>query len=489
MDVHSVKPDRHKASDVFYVIHKNNDQFLYISEPFAALWGTLIDDSSSASTVFLRALHSEDRPRMQHVLTNLHGTSVEKFRILRQDGTFYWIQNRVITVPVSALDIYYVGVLEEISAVKNATITRRLNMEKLISYLAARLIQVQPQQFYDTIHATIRQIGEAMQADRSYFFQIDGSAGTMSNVYEWCKRGIDSHIDSLQNLPIQDYPWVMEQFFAGKLVNVTDVQSLPPEAGMERRLLERQDISSVLMFPIFADGKLIGNIGFDTVSQPRVWADEDIVLIKVVAQLIGSAFQRWNDQSKLTAQKIRLSLALEAVGGTLFDVDVETGTVYVSRNLLDNLGISHIYSESPLLLDDVWPYIHPDDVGRLSQLLENALSQGAQTEEVVRLLSASASYHWYRIRGQLLIHPLTQQKRLVGTVENLSRKLQLLLTEREIEVLYLLVKNLTSKGIAQRLGISTHTVNNHIRKIYAKLGVNSRLEAILKANSLGFLHL
>jgi DNA-binding NarL/FixJ family response regulator len=55
------------------------------------------------------------------------------------------------------------------------------------------------------------------------------------------------------------------------------------------------------------------------------------------------------------------------------------------------------------------------------------------------------------------------------------------LTDREKEVLELLVEGLTKKQIADRLVISFHTVDTHIRNIYAKLHVHSRSDAVAKA--------
>ena len=61
------------------------------------------------------------------------------------------------------------------------------------------------------------------------------------------------------------------------------------------------------------------------------------------------------------------------------------------------------------------------------------------------------------------------------------------LTPRETEVLQLLADGLTNKAIAQRLGISDHTVKFHVNAILGKLGAQSRTEAVVRATQLGLL--
>jgi len=55
------------------------------------------------------------------------------------------------------------------------------------------------------------------------------------------------------------------------------------------------------------------------------------------------------------------------------------------------------------------------------------------------------------------------------------------LTEREIEILNLLTAGQLKKEIAEALTLSIHTIDSHLRKIYVKLEVNSRSEAVAKA--------
>jgi len=61
------------------------------------------------------------------------------------------------------------------------------------------------------------------------------------------------------------------------------------------------------------------------------------------------------------------------------------------------------------------------------------------------------------------------------------------LTPREQQVAQLLAGGLTNKEIAQRLGITEHTVKFHLNGLLRKLGVSTRTEAVVQAARLGLL--
>ena len=63
------------------------------------------------------------------------------------------------------------------------------------------------------------------------------------------------------------------------------------------------------------------------------------------------------------------------------------------------------------------------------------------------------------------------------------------LTPREREVLQLLAEGLANKMIAQRLGISDHTVKFHVNAIMTKLNAQSRTDAVVRATRLGLIML
>lgn len=72
-------------------------------------------------------------------------------------------------------------------------------------------------------------------------------------------------------------------------------------------------------------------------------------------------------------------------------------------------------------------------------------------------------------------------KVLVKSVRYEDKSTTTTLTDREMQVLELMGRGHKNEEIAEKLVITTQTVKNHIRSIFRKLGVKSRVEAVLYA--------
>jgi DNA-binding NarL/FixJ family response regulator len=63
------------------------------------------------------------------------------------------------------------------------------------------------------------------------------------------------------------------------------------------------------------------------------------------------------------------------------------------------------------------------------------------------------------------------------------------ITDRELKVIQQVARGFNAHEIAQQMGISSHTVATHVKRIYKKLHVHSRSEAVYEATLLGLLDL
>jgi DNA-binding NarL/FixJ family response regulator len=94
-----------------------------------------------------------------------------------------------------------------------------------------------------------------------------------------------------------------------------------------------------------------------------------------------------------------------------------------------------------------------------------------------------------RVRaGQMLIAPSTfATAPTAGTRPAPEGAARPQLTRREQEVLDCLGRGMHVKAIARVLGITLETCRGYAKALYAKLGVHSQLEAVVKAQELGLL--
>ena len=76
-------------------------------------------------------------------------------------------------------------------------------------------------------------------------------------------------------------------------------------------------------------------------------------------------------------------------------------------------------------------------------------------------------------------------KFLAGHTQKIEAKK--ILTTREEEILQLMADDFIQADIANELGISEKTVRNHLKNIYDKLGVYSRVRAVVRAKELGII--
>jgi DNA-binding NarL/FixJ family response regulator len=96
-------------------------------------------------------------------------------------------------------------------------------------------------------------------------------------------------------------------------------------------------------------------------------------------------------------------------------------------------------------------------------------------------------------RGEALLQPqvtarvLKEFSRLSGQAPAARPKAKPLaepLTDRETEVLRLIVAGETNQDIAEQLHIGLGTVKHHVRAVFAKLGARDRVQAVLIAQEL-----
>jgi DNA-binding NarL/FixJ family response regulator len=113
------------------------------------------------------------------------------------------------------------------------------------------------------------------------------------------------------------------------------------------------------------------------------------------------------------------------------------------------------------------------------------LPKGSRIAEVIAAIRRAAAGEILLGRDELARLLRRARERTKQQAERDRQKAAL--TPRERDVLKFMAEALEVTEISDRLGISAHTTRGYIQNILEKLGVHSKLEAVVRANALGLL--
>ncbi|TVQ71735.1 MAG: PAS domain S-box protein [Balneolaceae bacterium] len=164
-------------------------------------------------------------------------------------------------------------------------------LQQLLMDLAKGFINIIPDKVDAHLEEMLASIGSFTKMDRTYIFMHDHDRQTTSNTHEWCADGIAPEIDNLQDIPFRLLPDILKTHKKGSVFHVPDVLAMPENDSI-RRILEPQGIRSVVLLPLQHEDTDLGFVGFDSVRQVRLFAETEIDLLKVAAEIISNALIR-----------------------------------------------------------------------------------------------------------------------------------------------------------------------------------------------------
>ena len=123
-------------------------------------------------------------------------------------------------------------------------------------------------------------------------------------------------------------------------------------------------------------------------------------------------------------------------------------------------------------------------------VLHEALQAGGSGYVIKRAAESEIIHAIHAVsRGDIYVHPSMTRALLHQPVTSVRRRSlpAIELTRRELDVLRLLAKGNTNRQIAEVLGLSTRTVENHRANLMGKLALTSRVELVEYAEEHGLI--
>jgi len=120
----------------------------------------------------------------------------------------------------------------------------------------------------------------------------------------------------------------------------------------------------------------------------------------------------------------RLRNALGAAGMGAWHVDLQTGIATHDESLNRILGLQAIETQGPLR-DPNFTRVHPDDLDRVMQAIDNAVASRGEYSVEYRVIRADGEVRWLQDRGRIVLDDAGEPRYATGAVMDITARRQL----------------------------------------------------------------
>lgn len=271
-------------------------------------------------------------------------------------------------------------------------------LQRTLVDASKRFISLDAGEFDDTITEVLGQVGAYCGVDRSYLFRFSPGGSLLDNTHEWCGEDITPQIDHLQQLARDLAPNAMALLERREVVHISRVADLPPDWGDEKALFETQDVQSLVLVPIFVGSNVYGFLGFDSVRQERDWGEEEIGLLEVLADLLGSLVERETSARALRESEILRTSAERLAQLGSWSWNLESDRFAPSEEWRRVTGCM----DEPLFISDVVRLVHPDDGAEVERRLKAAIEDGIPYDIEHRICRpCDGALRWIKVHAEV----------------------------------------------------------------------------------------
>jgi transcriptional regulator with GAF, ATPase, and Fis domain len=218
-----------------------------------------------------------------------------------------------------------------------AEIERQRDFEELVASVSSRLLMSPDEKVDDVVIDCLRQVCEFGSADRASILWQDPKAGRADVSYIWRR---DSSARVMERR-LEDFPYVSRTLTAGKICRVDDVEKMPAKHARDRDSLLAIGIRSFVGLPLIVSGEVVGSATYGRSNGAHAWTDQDVLDMRVFAELFGNYVLRLKSRRALDDAMLRLQQASERL---------EAENVYLRQEIELTQGFDDIIGRSDAIL-------------------------------------------------------------------------------------------------------------------------------------------
>ena len=258
---------------------------------------------------------------------------------------------------------------------------------ELVAQIAARFVDALDDEIDDQVHDVLAKLVVHTGADRADLFRLAPDWSGMHRTHQWTRPGLGTR-DSMQpDITPDAFPAWRDKLLALESIVVPDTTELDPAWTVERDAIRQMGTAALLVVPLVREGIPVGFLALDSLDHPLDWRPDDIEMLRVAVDIMGSALARRDatEASRTAEGRFRAMVENSSDALIVLDREARISRPPVGRQLFG-------YSAEELMGMNALDLVHPDDLDfAASEMLKAIEDPGYQATNAMRIRHAAGT--------------------------------------------------------------------------------------------------
>ncbi|AGX43181.1 response regulator [Clostridium saccharobutylicum] len=292
------------------------------------------------------------------------------------------------------------------------------NCIKLIHNIFQKFLDVDSINYKIELEKTLEEIGFCFNLDRIFIYYFSKDPTFMQMECQWNRKEVNPKRKIQEEEAVYTLPWLIREIKNNDFVAINNTEELPNEAIFESETFRKEGIKALLILPLKNKNKLIGFVGYESLSKPITWEEHLIKILTDISRAFSYA------RIRITNEKTYKAI----IDGQAILLNNSKSQIWALSNITSYATVNEAHAKffgkkkDDLEYQDLYDIFDIDTANKLAEINWDLFQNNEPSEKELEIKNWKGENRLLKIKSKPQRDEVGNIKYLICTAEDITEQ-------------------------------------------------------------------